>query len=194
MTRDPRTLIFIFIMPMLQLLLLGYANNTEIKNVPTAVFDQSNSPASRSLLRSFGVTEYFSFDYSASSEAEINRLIEGGKAKVGVIIPPDYGTQVATGHSSQVLVLIDGSDPTIASAVLSAATVAGQAHGATIRSQQLALKGVTGSSTPPPGRCPDSCSLQPGSARELQHRARPHRDDPVPDDDLANGDVHRARA
>jgi ABC-2 type transport system permease protein len=147
MMRDPRTLIFIFIMPILQLMLLGYANNTEIKNVPTAVFDQSNSAASRSLLRSFGVTEYFSFDYTASSEAEINRLIEGGKVKVGVIIPPDYGTQVSTGHSSQVLVLIDGSDPTIASAVLSAATVAGQAHGASILAQQLTLRGVSGSGT-----------------------------------------------
>jgi len=63
MLRDPRTLIFIFVMPVLQLLLLGYANNTEVKNVPTVIFDQSNSKASRALLDSFQVTGYFSFDY-----------------------------------------------------------------------------------------------------------------------------------
>ncbi len=50
MIRDPRTLIFIFIMPILQLVLLGYANNTDIKDVPTVVFNQDNSPASRELL------------------------------------------------------------------------------------------------------------------------------------------------
>ena len=52
MRRDPRTLIFIFIMPILQLVLLGYANNTDIKNVPTVVFNQDNSQASRAFLDS----------------------------------------------------------------------------------------------------------------------------------------------
>ena len=52
MIRDPRTLIFIFIMPILQLVLLGYANTTDIKNVPTVIFNQDNSPASRELLDS----------------------------------------------------------------------------------------------------------------------------------------------
>ena len=50
MIRDPRTLIFIFIMPILQLVLLGYANTTDIKNVSTVIFNQDNSPASRDLL------------------------------------------------------------------------------------------------------------------------------------------------
>jgi ABC-2 type transport system permease protein len=149
MLRDPRTLIMIFIMPILQLFLLGYANNTEVKNIPTVLFDQSNSQASRSLVDAFKATDYYSFDYVAHSDAEVNKLIEGGQAKVGVIIPPDYSTQLAAGHSAQVQVLIDGSDPNIASAVLSAATLAGQARGASIRGEQLALKGPGGSSSSP---------------------------------------------
>ncbi len=60
MIRDPRTLIFIFIMPILQLVLLGYANTTDIKNVSTVIFNQDNSPASRDLLNSFQATGYFS--------------------------------------------------------------------------------------------------------------------------------------
>src|SRR5271157_73045 len=84
MLRDPRTLIFIFIMPVLQLLLLGYATNTDVKNVPTVVFDQSNSQESRSLLDAFQSTGYFSFDYIASTNTEVTDMIDSGKVKVGI--------------------------------------------------------------------------------------------------------------
>jgi ABC-2 type transport system permease protein len=144
MVRDPRTLIFIFIMPVLELLLLGYANNTDIKNVPTVIFDQSNSQASRALLDAFKVTGYFSFDYVASTDAEVDDLIASGKVKVGITIPSDYTTNLLSGTPAQVSVLIDGSDPTTAAAVLSAATLAGQAHGTSLEIQKLALEGVSG--------------------------------------------------
>ncbi len=149
MLRDPRTLIFIFMMPILQLVLLGYANNNEIKHVPTVVFNQDNSKASRALLDSFQATDYFSFDYAVYSQAEVYRLIDGGKAKVGIIIPPDFNQNVATRKNADVLVLLDGADPTIASAVMSAAALVGQAHGANIRSQQLSLQGPTGGGSSP---------------------------------------------
>ena len=150
MLRDPRTLIFIFVMPVLQLLLLGYANNTEVKNVPTVIFDQSNSKASRALLDSFQVTGYFSFDYVASTDAQVNDLIGSGKVKVGIIIPSSYTTDLLSGTPAQVSVVIDGSDPTIASAVLSVATLVGQSHGISLRFQQLALLGRSGISAVSP--------------------------------------------
>src|SRR5689334_11225760 len=112
MLRDPRTLIFLFIMPILQLLLLGYANNTEVKNVPTVIFDQSKSQASRELLDAFQSTGYFSFDYIAYDEVDLNKLIDGGTAKVGIIIPPTYNSDLLAGKTAEVSVLIDGSDPT----------------------------------------------------------------------------------
>jgi ABC-2 type transport system permease protein len=150
MIRDPRTLIFIFIMPILQLVLLGYANTTDIKNVSTVIFNQDNSPASRDLLDSFQSTGYFSFNYMASSQAEVDNLIGGGQAKVGIVIPPNYGQDLTSGQPSQALVLIDGSDPTVASAALSAAELAGQAHGVSIKTQQLSLEGaaIGGASNP----------------------------------------------
>ncbi len=149
MLRDPRTLIFIFMMPIMQLLLLGYANNTEIKHVPTVVFNQDNSKASRALLDAFQATDYFSFDYAVYSQQEVYSLIAGGKAKVGIIIPPDFSQNIATRKNADVLVLLDGADPTIASAVMSAAALAGQAHGANVRSQQLTLQGPVGSNSIP---------------------------------------------
>lgn len=164
MLRDPRTLIFIFIMPVLQLFLLGYANNTDVKNVPTVIFDQSNSQASRGLLDAFRVTGYFSFDYVASSDAEVNDLIGSGKVKVGIIIPPDYNGNLLSGNAAQVSVVIDGSDPTTAGAVLSAATLAGQAHGASLRLQQLALMGQTEARPPRWTSAPVSFTTQTCSA------------------------------
>jgi ABC-2 type transport system permease protein len=143
MIRDPRTLIFIFIMPILQLVLLGYANTTDIKNVSTVIFNQDNTPASRDLLDAFQSTGYFSFNYTASSQAEVNNLIGGGEAKVGIVIPPNYGEDLTSGQASQALVLIDGSDPTVASAALSAAELAGQVHGVNIKTQQLSLQGAS---------------------------------------------------
>jgi ABC-2 type transport system permease protein len=142
MLRDPRTLIVVFIMPVLQLLLLGYVNNTEVKDIPTVVYDQSNSMASRQLLESFNSTGYFKFDYVAGSEAEVNQMIDAGTVKVGIVIPPDYKANILGGKSAQVLVLIDGSDPTIASSILSAATLAGQSHGTSIKTQQLSSQGT----------------------------------------------------
>jgi ABC-2 type transport system permease protein len=149
MLRDPRTLVFIFIMPILQLVLLGYANNTDIKNVPTVVFNQDNTKASRALLDSFNATGYFSFDFAVYSQAEVNRLIDSGQAKVGIVIPPDYSHNLDIHKTADVLVLLDGADPTIASAVLSASALVGQAHGANVRTQQLALMGGVGGGAAP---------------------------------------------
>jgi ABC-2 type transport system permease protein len=149
MRRDPRTLIFVFMMPILQLVLLGYVNNTDIKNVPTVVFDQDNSPASRQLLDAFEGTGYFLFTRSAYSQSEVDTLIARGQAQVGIVIAPDYGTDLGAGRSGSVLVLIDGSDPTVASYVLSAAQLVGQNRGANIRTEQLARKGFEGGSAAP---------------------------------------------
>ena len=149
MLRVPRTLVFIFLMPIMQLVLLGFVNNTDIKNVPTVVFNQDNSRASRTLLDSFNSTGYFSFDYAVYSQVEVNNLIDSGKASVGIVIPPDYGSNLATGKTADVLVLLDGANPTVAGSVLSAAALVGQAHGASIRSQQLSLQGPKGNVASP---------------------------------------------
>ncbi len=149
MLRDPRTLIVIFIMPILQLILLGYANNSDVKDIPTVIFDQDNSRASRELLDAFAATGYFAYKYSVTSAAEVDRLIAGGQVKVGITIPSTYHTNLGNGTPAQVQVLIDGSDPTVATAALSAATLAGQAKGAALVLQQLIQRGASTSDTAP---------------------------------------------
>jgi ABC-2 type transport system permease protein len=75
---------------------------------------------------------------------EVNNLIDSGKAQVGIVIPPDYGANLTTGKTADVLVLLDGSNPTVAGSVLSAAALVGQAHGASVRTKQLSLRGPAG--------------------------------------------------
>jgi ABC-2 type transport system permease protein len=149
MRRDPRTMMFAVFMPILQLVLLGYATNTDVKNVPTAIFNQDNTQASRDLLATYQATGYFSFEYVAFSDSELNDLIAGGKARVGIIIPPGYSNDLAAGRQAEVSVLIDGSDSTIAGTALSTATLVGQAHATNIRLQQLSARGPVGAGLSP---------------------------------------------
>ena len=149
MLRDPRTLVFVFLMPILQLLLLGYAANNDVKNISTVVFDQDSSRQSRALLDAFRVTGYFSYDYIAYNMDDVNNLIGSGKAHVGIVIPSGYHTDLAAGRTGQVAVLIDGSDPTIANTALSASTFVGQAQGTQIMTDKLAARGLTISTASP---------------------------------------------
>lgn len=149
MRRDPRTMVMIFIMPLMQLLLLGYATNTDVRNVHTVVVDQDGSRASRDLLSAYRATGYFSLDQTAYDVSSATTLVEEGRARVAIIIPPGYADHLAAGRTAQVAVLIDGSDPSIASTALSTATLVGQAHATQIQLATLASLGVARTSAPP---------------------------------------------
>jgi ABC-2 type transport system permease protein len=144
-SRDPRTLAITFIMPIMQLILLGYAATNDVGNIPLAVFDQSKSQQSRALLDAFHATDYFTLVREASSEKELALLIDGGQAKTGLIIPPDYADKVARGQTVPVAFIIDGSDPAVAGGALTAATLLGQTQSVKLRVQQLSRQASGGS-------------------------------------------------
>lgn len=144
MVRDPRTLVMVFLMPILQLALLGSAANNDVKDISTVIFDQDTSQSSRELLDAMRASGFFAYNYIAYSQDDVNDLISSGKARVGIIIPSGYADDLASGRSAQVAVLIDGSDPTVAQAALTAATYVGQARSTKILTQQLEARGLTG--------------------------------------------------
>ncbi len=144
-SRDPRTLAVTFVMPIMQLFLLGYAATNDVRNVPLAVLDQSKSPQSRALLNAFRATDYFTLAYEADSEKELAQLIDGGQARTGLIIPPDYGAKTARGQTVSVAFIIDGSDPTVAGGALSAATLLGQTQSVKLQIQRLSRLASGGS-------------------------------------------------
>jgi ABC-2 type transport system permease protein len=146
--RDPRTLALILIIPIMQLFLLGYAATSDVRNVPLAVWDQSQSPASRALLDAFRAADYFKIAYAIGSEAELQDLIERGEARAGIIIPPTYANDLDHAQA-QIAIVIDGSDPTSASTALSAAQLISQQHATKILAEQVSRKGIPFQVKPP---------------------------------------------
>ena len=125
--RDPRSLMITFIMPLIQLFLMGFSATNDVRNVPLAVLDRDRSAASRELLAAYKAADYFHLDFDVTNETDLRHLIDDGEAGAGLIIPPGYGTKMATGQVAEVAFVIDGSDPSIAGTGLSAAQLIAQA-------------------------------------------------------------------
>ena len=122
--RDPATR-FIFAIPLLELLLFGYAIEMDVKNISTVVFNLDQQKESRELIREFESTRYFRVTGQVYSDRELERAIVSGRAKVGIKIPPDYSEQLVNGRQASVQVLIDGSDSTSALRLLQASQTLG---------------------------------------------------------------------
>ena len=146
--RDPRTLALILVMPVIQLFLLGYAATTNVKNVPIAVWDQSRSPESRSLLDAFRAADYFTISFEVYSQEEIQTLIEQGDVRGALVIPPDYARTLLEGNA-QVSMILDGSDATVGSTALSTARLIGQSHSIKVLTEQAARQGRAAAVQPP---------------------------------------------
>lgn len=124
-SRDPITLALMLLVPMIQLLIFGYAINTDVRNIKTVVYNLDVGRQSRELLAAFENTDYFRIIQNAGSDEELNGAIVSGEAKVGIKIPPDYSDRLATNRQATVLVLIDGSDSSIASQSLQVSSAVG---------------------------------------------------------------------
>jgi ABC-2 type transport system permease protein len=120
MTRDRATLIFSILVPVFELVLFGVID-MNAKNIPTIVFDQSKTQESRQLIDQFTATTLLRVTMIAHSRQELQHAIVAGHAQVAVEIPPDYARNLAMGRQADVLVMIDGSDSSVASQALSAA-------------------------------------------------------------------------
>jgi ABC-2 type transport system permease protein len=129
--RDRRTLAMVLVMPVMQLLLFGYGINTVVDHLPTIVFDESGDADSRALIAAFENSGYFTVVAYARSQAELADTIDAGDAKVALHIAPDFGDQVLRGQPGLVQLVIDGSDPNVASTASFAAGAVVQAHAGT---------------------------------------------------------------
>ncbi len=123
--RDRRTLVTIISLPIMQLILYGYLSN-DVTHIPAAVFDESRTPESRTLLDAFENTTYVDLRYYTTGFEQVHRLIDGGDAKIGIWIPPDYAARLRSGRTAQVEVIVDASEPTSARSVLALSTQVGQ--------------------------------------------------------------------
>ncbi|MCE1245436.1 MAG: ABC transporter permease [Firmicutes bacterium] len=119
MRRDKLTLAMMIVLPFIQLLIFGYAINTDVKNLPMAVYDQSETEESRQLIQSFTNSKYFYVSSYLSRYNDITYLIDSGKVKLGLIIDKDYAKDLKSGNPAKIQVLVDATDPQVASSVIS---------------------------------------------------------------------------
>src|ERR1700694_5409312 len=112
--RDPMTLFFTLFIPIMQLFMLGYAIDTNVRHVRTVILDQSGTQESRQLLQKFENSEDFTIVSRVFSDEEMNRAIVSGRARVGVKIPSDYSQRLQAGQTAQILILVDGSESSVA--------------------------------------------------------------------------------
>jgi ABC-2 type transport system permease protein len=114
-------------LPLLQLLLFGYAINTDVRHLRTVVFDQDGTAASRDLARRLEATGFFDVVGAVGSYDEIGLTLRRGEARVALVVPPRFGADLRraqNGRSAQVQLIVDGSDPqTVASATETAAAM-----------------------------------------------------------------------
>jgi len=139
--RDHMTLAMMVVLPLLQLLLFGYAINTDVRHIPTLVFDQDGSAQSRDLARSLAATGFYDLVGRVDGYPEIARALASGRARAALVVPPRYASNLASGRPSTLQLVVDGSDPQV---VASATNSAGSLVGARSLTLMLAHGSATG--------------------------------------------------
>ena len=123
--RDFGTLFFSLIIPILQMFLLGYGIDTNIRQINTVVYNADGRRESRELLDRLRNSDTFRIYRYVSNDRDLNDAIISGKCRVGIKIPVDYSDKLLHQMSAQVLVLIDGSDSSVAGQAINVATAIG---------------------------------------------------------------------
>jgi len=148
LSRDRMTLAMMAALPVLQLLLFGYAIDTDVRHIPTVVYDQDQSAFSRDLSRTLAATGFYDVVGEVGSYAEIERALRSGVARVALVVPPGASRDQGRGTPVSLQLVLDGSDPqTVGSALNTAAGVAAS-RGASLQHKRLAAAGMIATGAP----------------------------------------------
>jgi len=122
MLRDPRSARMIFLSPIVQLLLFGYAVNTDVRNARTLVVDYDATATSRELVQTFAASGYFRIVGQGHRPADLARALDHGDVVLGLEIPRGFAADIAAGRPAQVQVLVDGTSSNTATVAQGYAT------------------------------------------------------------------------
>jgi ribosome-dependent ATPase len=123
--RQPSTLFFMLLIPLVQTLIFGYALDTQIEHIATAVYNLDGRQDSRRLVEQLQNTRVFDVKEFPTDEESFRRAMTSGRVRVGVKIPPDFSERLLEGRQTSVQVLIDGSDSQVATSALNAVNLLG---------------------------------------------------------------------
>jgi ABC-2 type transport system permease protein len=136
MRRDPASLRLVLIIPIVQLLVFGYAIRLDVRNLPTVVFDASRTQESRALVERFQATRNFMIVGNVPSYDEALHRVDAGAAKAAIVIPAEYARELKRARNARVQVLVDATSPTSSQSAIAAAQLVGQRVSLEIISRQ----------------------------------------------------------
>ncbi len=139
--RDRRTLAILLLIPLVQLLLFGYAVHMTITHIPTVVVDQSLDTESRQYIHALQASQYFDVVGWVQDQAGAMKAIDEGRARAGIVIPPNFAEDVQRGDA-QVLFLVDGSDIFTSQSAFNSASLISQNYSINLQLNEQARAGA----------------------------------------------------
>lgn len=132
MRRDRITFAMVTVLPSVQLILFGYAIQTEVRHLPTVVLDESRTAESRALVATIANTGNFDIVATVATRVAAQRAIERGEANAALVIPPEYERDIKGGRTATAQMIVDAADPQASSAAMAGAMLAAQARSTAI--------------------------------------------------------------
>lgn len=139
--RDPRSLMIALLIPLLQMFMLGYGVNLDVKHIPLCVYDREGSQPSQDLLRHFVASPYFALQGVATSYAEIGRDLDAGRCRLAIVIPSGFSRELAATGSGTVQALLDATDSNTANLAGNYARAVVAGYSADVRLDMVQKKG-----------------------------------------------------
>lgn len=134
--RDPKMRFIIFVFPVFQTVVFGYAVNTDVQNVKTAIYDLDNTPESREISALFAGSGYFQVVEYVDSDRRMEYLINHGTVKAVIRMNREFGAKLHAGRTAPLQLILDGTDSNTAGIVLSYAAKIAATHNERIRLEQ----------------------------------------------------------
>ena len=141
LVRDRLTLAMMVAIPIVQLLVFGWAINTDVRHIPTVVLDHDGSSHSRELVHSLEATGSYEILGAVVDEAAVHRALRSGTARVAIVIDARFGQDLERGETARVQLVVDGSDPQTVASATNTATSLGAARSLSMSLQRLSAAG-----------------------------------------------------
>jgi len=157
--RDRRTLMMVLGLPLIELFLFGYAVSLTVYHIPTAIVDQNKTPQSRDFIQALVNSQYFDVTENLQSQGQVVDEMDAGHVKAGVVIPPDFPTDLENGNAN-VLILLDGSDSFSVQSGYSAASIVAQNYSIQLTAEKIDQAGAAAGSLQQANVMPITTSIQ----------------------------------
>ena len=139
--RDRLTMGMMIGIPIIQLLLFGYAINTDVRNIATVIYDQDHSEESRGFVRRMEATGFYEVVGRVESYEEIGVALRSRQVMVALVVPPRFGAEFEAGRVAQLQLVVDGSDPQVVASATDTALSLAAARSSTLTVERLQRSG-----------------------------------------------------